>query len=166
MVASSLLCLRACISVVTRGKQMAWCMYCAYSPADEVASMLAATAVGGGMAGLMLAVDGGMGQRGIIHNPVRVHLLLQRMILLQYVDVHPILVKATLQPMLHRITTEIKEWQARLGMMWACCAKAGRAGMSSMHMCVECTRSLFGRWEMMGLLVGHMLVMGAAVVKK
>ncbi len=33
------------------------------------------------MAGYMLVVDGGVGQREIIHNPVRVHLLLQRIIL-------------------------------------------------------------------------------------
>ena len=32
--------------------------------------MLAAMMVGGGMAGLMLVVDGGVGQRGIIHNLV------------------------------------------------------------------------------------------------
>jgi hypothetical protein len=33
------------------------------------------------MAGLLLAVNGSVGQRGIIHNPVWVHLLPQRMIL-------------------------------------------------------------------------------------
>ncbi len=79
-VASSLLPFRACSSVVAGGEQRAWWMRCAYSPEDEVASMLAAMTVGGGMAGLMLAVNGGIGQRGIIHNPVRVHLLPQRMI--------------------------------------------------------------------------------------
>jgi hypothetical protein len=72
------------------------------------------------MAGLMLAADGGVGQRGIIHNPVQVHLLPQKMILPQYVIVHPILVKATLQPALHRVTTEMREWEARPGIMWAC----------------------------------------------
>ncbi len=128
--------------------------------------MLAAMTVGGGMAGLMLVVDGRVGQRGIIHNPVRVHLLPQRMIFLQYMNVHPILVKATLQPVLHRFTMEMREWEARPGMMWACCAEAGRAGMSSVHMCVECTRSPFGRRDMMGLLVGRMVVMGAAVMRK
>ncbi len=44
--------------------------------------MLAAMTVGGGMAGFMLVADGEVGQRGIIHNPVWVHLLPQRMILL------------------------------------------------------------------------------------
>jgi hypothetical protein len=166
MVTSSLLCLRACISVVAGGEHRAWCMYCAYSPVDEVVSTLAAMIVGGRMAGLMLVVDGGMGQRGIIHNPVRVHLLPQRMILLQYVIVHPILVKATLQPTLHRVTMEMRKWKARSGMMWACRAKVGRAGMSSLHVCVECTRSPFGRRVMTGLLVGRMLVRGAAVVRK
>ncbi len=76
MVASSLLCFKACISVVARGEQSAWLMQRAYSAADEVATTLAAMTVGGRMAGLMLAVGGGMGQRGIIHNPMWVHLLL------------------------------------------------------------------------------------------
>jgi hypothetical protein len=61
------------------------------------------------MARLMLVVDGGMGQRGIIHNPVCVHLLPQRMILSQYVIVHLILVKVTLQPALHRVIMEMRE---------------------------------------------------------
>ncbi len=74
--------------------------------------------------------------------------------------VHPILVKETLQPALHRVTTEMREWEARPGMMWVCHAEAGRAGMSSVLVCMECTRLPFGRWAMMGLLVGCMLVMG------
>jgi hypothetical protein len=122
--------------------------------------------VGGGMAGLMLVVNGGVGQRGIIHNPVQVNLVLQRMILPQYVTVHPILVKATLHPALHRVTMEMREWEPRLGIMWACCAMAGRAGMSSVHVCMECMHSPFGRRGTMGLLVGGMLVMGTAVVRK
>jgi hypothetical protein len=60
--------------------------------------MLAVMMVGGGMARLMLFVDGSMGHRGIIHNPVQVHLLPQRMIFPQCVTVHPILVKVILQP--------------------------------------------------------------------
>ncbi len=127
---------------------------------------MAAVTVGGGMAGLMLVVDGGVGERGIIHNPVWVHLLLQKMILPQYVIAHPILVKATLHPTLNRVTMEMREWDARPGMMWACHAEAGRAEMLSVHVCVECMRSPFGRWAMMGLLVGRMLVMGAKVVRK
>ena len=115
------------------------------------------------MAWLMLVAGGGVGQRGIIHKPVRVHLLPHRMILPQCVIVHPILVKATLQSTLHRVTTEMREWEARPGMMWECHAAAGRAGMSSMHMSVECTRSPFGRQATMGLSVGRLLVMGAAV---
>ncbi len=61
------------------------------------------------MAGLMLAVSGSVGQRRIIHNPVQVHLLPQRMILPQYVILHPILVKVTLHPALHRVTTKMRE---------------------------------------------------------
>ncbi len=107
-----------------------------------------------------------MGQREIIHNPVRVHLLPQRITLPQYVIVHPVLVKTTLQPALHRVTMKMSEWEARPGMMWACHAEVGRAGISRVHVCVECTHSPFGSREMTDLLVGRMLVMGAAVVRK
>ncbi len=118
------------------------------------------------LARLLFADDGGVEQRGIIHNPVRVHLLPQRITLPRYVIVHPILVKMTLQPALHRVTTEIREWEARPEMIWACCADTGRAGISRVHVCVECTRMSLGSRAMMGLLVGRMLVMGAAFVRK
>jgi hypothetical protein len=60
----------------------------------------------------------------------------------------------------------MREWEARLGMIWACRAEAGRAGISRAHVCVECTRLPFGSRAMMGLLVGHKLIMGAAVMRK
>jgi hypothetical protein len=88
------------------------------------------------------------------------------MILPQYMIVHPILVKGTLQPVLHRAMMEMREWEVRPEIMWASQAKAGRAGMLRAHMCVECMRSPFGSRAMMGLLMGHMLVMGAAVARK
>ncbi len=133
---------------------------------EEVASTLAAMTVGSKLARLLFVDNGGVGQRGIIHNPVRVHLLLQRITLPRYVIVHPIMVKTTLQPALHRVTTEIREWEARLGMIWACRPDAGRAGISRVHVCVECMRLPLGSRAMMGLLVGHMLVMGAVVMRK
>jgi hypothetical protein len=128
--------------------------------------MLAAMTVGSKLARLLFADNGGMGQRGIIHNPVRVHLLPQRITLPQYMIVHPILVKTSLQPAVHRVTTEIREWEARPEMIWACHAKAGRAGILRVHMCVECTCLPLGSRAMMGLLVGRMLVTGAAVMRK
>jgi hypothetical protein len=51
---------------------------------EEVASMLAAMIVGNLLALLLFAVDGSVRPRRIIHNPVQVHLLLQRMTLPQY----------------------------------------------------------------------------------
>jgi hypothetical protein len=51
-------------------------------------------------------------------------------------------------------------------MMWARCAAAGRAEMSSMHVCVECTHLPFGRRATMGMSFACMLVMGAAVIRK
>jgi hypothetical protein len=70
---------------------------------EELASTLAAMTVGSKLAWLLFADDGGVGQRGIIHNPVRVHLLLQRITLPRYVIVHPILAKTTSRPALHRV---------------------------------------------------------------
>jgi hypothetical protein len=122
--------------------------------------------VGSELAWLLFADYGGVGQRGIIHSRVRVHLLPQRITLLQYMTVHPILVKTASQPALHRVTTEMREWEARLGMIWAFCAEVGRAGILGVHMRVECTHLPFGSWAMMGFLIGHMLVMGAAVMRK
>ncbi len=123
--------------------------------------------VGSKLARLLFADDGGVGQRGNIHNPVRVHWLPQRITLPQYVIVHPILVKITLQPALHRVTPEIREWEVRPGMIWVCYADAGRAGLSSrVPVCVEWTGLPLGSCAMMGLLVGRMLVMGAAVMRK
>ena len=61
------------------------------------------------LAWLLFAVDGGVGQRGIIHTPVRVHLLPQRITLPRYVIVHPLLVKTTLQAALHRVRMEMRE---------------------------------------------------------
>ncbi len=130
------------------------------------ASTLAAMTAGSVLAWLLFAVDGGVGQRGIIYNPVHVHLLPQIITLPRYLILHPILVKTTLQPVLHRMMMEMREWEARLGMIWAWCAEVGRAGMSRVHVCMECTCLPFGSWAMMGLLVEHMLVMGTAVMKK
>jgi hypothetical protein len=78
---------------------------------------------------LLFAVNSGVGPRGVIHNPVQVHLLPQRFALPRYVIVHTILVKTTLQPELHRVLTEMREWEARPEMIWACRAEAGRAGI-------------------------------------
>jgi hypothetical protein len=127
MVASSQLRLIACMSVVAGGEHRAWCMWRACSPADKVVSMLTAMTVGSKLAWLLFADAGGAGRRGIIHNPVRVHLLPQRITLPQYMIVHPILVKMTSQPASHRVTMEMREWEARLGMIWACCTEAERA---------------------------------------
>jgi hypothetical protein len=156
-----------CLYKCSRRRRAQGLVYVAcISPTEEVASTLVVMAVGSTLAWLLLADNGGMGQRGVIHNPVWAHLLPQRMILPQYMIVHPILVKMTLQPALHRARTKMKEWEARPGMIWACCAEAGRAGMLRVHVCLECTHSPFGSWAMMGLLVGRMLVMGAAVLRK
>jgi hypothetical protein len=122
--------------------------------------------VGSMLAWLFFEVVGGVGQRGIIHNPVWVHLLPQRITLTRYMIVHPILVKTTLQPVLNRVTMEMREWEATPGMIWACHAEAGRVGMLRVHVCMVCMRLPFGSQAMMGLLVGCMLVMGAAVVRK
>ncbi len=80
--------------------------------------------------------------------------------------VHPILVKCTVHPALHRVTTDRNECEARPGIMWAARALGGREGMSRVHVCVECTRAPFGRRAMMGVVVGRILVAGKLVVRK
>jgi hypothetical protein len=76
------------------------------------------------------------------------------------------LVKCTVQPVLHRVTTDRSECKARPGIMWAARALGGREGMPMVHVCVKCTRAPFGRWVMMGVVVGRILVAGASVVRK
>jgi hypothetical protein len=78
-----------------------------------------------------------------------------------------IFVKVTVHPALHMVTTERREWDARLGMMWAALAPTGSAGRSRVQVCVDCTLSLLGRQVMRGTVTaGIMLVAGALVVRK
>jgi hypothetical protein len=77
-----------------------------------------------------------------------------------------ILVKVTVHPALHMVTTKRRECDDRPGMLWAACALAGRSGRSRVQVCVDCTLSPFGRWAMRGTVAGTMLVAGALVVRK
>ncbi len=117
--------------VATRGNQRAWWMKRACSAAVDVASMLAATALGRALAVAcsgMRAVDM---VRGIIHRPVCMHLLLYRIVLSRCMIVHPIFVKWTLHPAFVNVTTETRECDASPGMMCARCAAAGSIGRLS-----------------------------------
>jgi hypothetical protein len=58
-----------------------------------------------------------MGWRGIIHNPVRIHLLPHRIVHPRYLIEHPIFVNSTLHPALHSVTTLMREREANPGMM-------------------------------------------------
>jgi hypothetical protein len=77
-----------------------------------------------------------------------------------------ILVKITVHPALHIVTTESNECDARAGMIWAAWAQAGRSGKSRVQVCVNCTLSPFGRQAMRGTAARTMFVAGALVVKK
>jgi hypothetical protein len=107
-----------------------------------------------------------MGWRGIIHNPVHMHLLPHRIMRPLYLIEHPIFVNSTSHPALHSMTTLMRECEANPGMMWARRAIVGRPGKSSMHVCVDCTRSLFGKRATMGLMVRWTLLTGALVMRK
>jgi hypothetical protein len=155
---------RAQMSVGVGGEHSAWWIKCAWLPAVEVATMLAAMAVWGS-AVVSVVVGGILGTRGIIHNPVCMHLLPHRIVRPQWVMVHPILVKRALHPALQSVTTLTDECNANPGMMWARCAAAGSLGKSNVHLCVDCTWSQLGRCTMMGLLAGCTLVMGVPVVR-
>ncbi len=51
---------------------------------------------------------------------------------------------------LHIMTTESKECDARLGIMWVAWAPARRSGKSRVQVCVDCTLSPFGGQAMRG----------------
>ncbi len=76
-----------------------------------------------------------------------------------------ILVKVTVQPVLHIVTMEMRDCGTRLVLMWAAWAAGGRSGRSRVHVCVDCTLSLLGRRSMRGAAAGSMLAVGALVVK-
>ncbi len=145
-------------------------MNLAYSLGDEVSRtcvIFAMCCAVGGVVGFMI---GGVGRcrsiSGIIHSPVLVHLLPHSIVRPLYLIVHPILLNVTSQPALQRLTTEMRECDARLGSMWACRACSGRASMSNLHVCVVQMRSPFGSWARMGAFVGCLSVKGAVVVRK
>jgi hypothetical protein len=119
IVASTLLRLSACSNVAAGGEQRAWWTNRAYSAAVDVASTLVAIAMGGLLVGVMVGGNAGesVEASGIIHRPVRVHLLAHSTVRLRYEMVHPILVKAISQPELQSTTTNMREWDAKLGMM-------------------------------------------------
>jgi hypothetical protein len=107
-----------------------------------------------------------MGWRGIIHNPVRMHLLPHRILCPRYLIKHPIFVNITSHPTLHSVTTLMRECEANPGIRWARCAVVGRSGKSRMHVCVDCTCSPLGKRTTMGLMACWMLLTGALVVRK
>jgi hypothetical protein len=102
----------------------------------EVAAKLAAMAVKGNVV-VSVVVGGRLGNRGIIHNPVQMHLLPHRIVWPPSIMVHPILVKMTLHPALHSVTPQTSECNVKPGMMWARHAMAGSLGKSNTHMCVD-----------------------------
>ncbi len=74
--------------------------------------------------------------------------------------------KVTSHPALHIVTTKRMECDARPGIICAAHAAEGSAGMFSVHVCVECTRSPLGSRAMIGTVAGVMFVVGASVVRK
>jgi hypothetical protein len=68
--------------------------------------------------------------RGTIHKPILVHLCPHSIVRPRYTMVQLIVVKVTVHPALHMVTTERREWDARPGMIWAARAPAGRSGRS------------------------------------
>ncbi len=77
-----------------------------------------------------------------------------------------IFVKVTVHPALHMVTTGKREWDARLGMMWAALAPMGSVARLRVQVCIDCTLLPLGRRVMRGTATGMMLVAGALVVRK
>ncbi len=152
------------ISVGVGGELNACCIKCAWLPAVEVAATLAGMAVRGN-AVVGRVVGGILICRGIIHNPVHMHLLPHRIVRSRCVIVHPIFIKRTLHPALLSLTTLKRECNAKPGMMWARSGVAGRSGKSNLQVCLDCTWLLLSRRATMGLLANCTLVTGALVVR-
>ncbi len=125
MVTSSELVANVHSRVAAGGKQRAWWMKRACSAAVDVTSMLAAMAIGRALAVACSGMRAGEMARGIIHRPVRMHLLPHRIVLPRCVIVHLIFVKWTMHPTFVNVTTETRECNASPGMMCACRAAAG-----------------------------------------
>ncbi len=79
IVTSLELCARAWRSVGVGGEHSAWWIKCTLLPVVEVAKMLAAMVVCG-TAVVGVVVGDILGTRGIIHNPVCMHLLPHRIV--------------------------------------------------------------------------------------
>ncbi len=77
-----------------------------------------------------------------------------------------ILVKVTVQPALHMVTTERRECNASPGMMCTAQVPGGSLGRLMVQVWVDCTLSPLGRWAMRGTVAGLMLEAGALVVRK
>jgi hypothetical protein len=165
IVVSLELCTRAQRSVGVGGDHNAWWIKRTWLPAVVVAATLAAMAVRGN-AVVSVVIGGILDCRGIIHNPVCMHLLPLRIVQSRCIIVHPIFVKRTSHPALQSVTTLTSEWNAKPGMMWARHAEAESLGKSNVHVCVDCTWSLLGMCAMMGLLASCTSVTGAPVVRK
>ncbi len=166
MVTSSELVANAQSRVAVGGKQRAWWMKCACSAAVDVASMLAAMAIGRALAVACSGMRAGDVVRGMIHRLVHVHLLLHRIVLPWCVIVHPIFVKRTSHPAFINVKTETRECNASPGMMCACCAAAGSIGRLSKQVWVDCTCVPLESRATRGLSAGCMLVVGAFGVRK
>jgi hypothetical protein len=162
-VLSSVLRARARRRDVVGGEQCGWWRKRALLLAVEVAVTLVAMVMGGRLL-VGSIVSGSMGWRGIIHNPVRMHLLPHRIMRPQYLIKHPIFMNSTSHPALHSMTMLMRECEANLGMM--CARVVGRSGKSSVHVCVDCTRAPLGKCATMGLMARRTLLMGALVVRK
>jgi hypothetical protein len=155
---------RAQRSVGVGGEHNTLWMKRALLPVMEMAATLAAMAVMGS-AVVGVAVGGILGTRGVIHNPVCMHLLPHIIVQLRCVMVHSIFVKRTPHPALQSVTTLTSECDAKPGMMWARRAVAGSLGKSNVHLCMDCTWLPLSRCVTMGLLASCMLVTGAPVVR-
>ena len=100
-------------------------MNLAYSLGEDVSRtcmIFAMCCVVGAGVGVMVGGAGCvplLSYNGIIHSPVLVHFLPHSIVCLLYLIVHPILLNVTSQPALQRLTTEISEWDERLGSTWA-----------------------------------------------
>ena len=131
---SSSLWADACSSIAGGGDPSDWCIKLMYSlglDESRVWVMFDMTCVVGGIGvgvSVCLSADP---LSGIIYRPVLVHLCPQIMVRPLCLMVHPSFVNVISHPALQRLTTEMRECDARFGMMCAWRALSGRCGIIS-----------------------------------
>ena len=107
-----------------------------------------------------------VGSRGTIQRPVLWHFRPVIITSSLYVTLTLALLKVTSQPLSHRITTDINEWEARPGIICPLRAALGSPGIFRVHLCVDWTLLPSGRLTFIPSVVASLVSTWALVIIK